>query len=200
MAKVCFACGKKIGMFTTDTYLDNEQHMLCQDCYSKIGWVVNQFKYVVSGDNADPVSAGEKRSDVVQAIESAGYSDEVKKALLEEVDSLLDKLSQKRADYAEKVAVGQEKKERLANIKITSGFGFEGYKIKTYVRDYLITDAVYTYTRKAGKILDSITKKYDEMVAQLVKEAIEDGCNAITEFEYKMIPIEPELPTRFLTQ
>lgn len=103
----------------------------------------------------------------------------------------------KRLEQAE-----QEKQKALASMLITSGFNFDGYKIKKY-SGYISGDDAISIDRgtagffgNATDVGESLTKSLVKIRRQAInelKEAAYDlGCNAVIGVDFDYITLEPE--------
>lgn len=104
----------------------------------------------------------------------------------------------------EKVAAeAEEKKQRaLAKMPITSGFGFDGYRIRKY-SDFISGDAAVSIDRGTHGFFSSAANVNQNLLASLgqiraealtkLKEAAYNlGCNAVVGVDFDYITLEPE--------
>lgn len=109
----------------------------------------------------------------------------------------------KVAEEAEHRRQAEEDKQRaLANMLITSGFNFDGYKIKKY-SGYISGDDAISIDRgtsglfsSATNVGESLTKSLVQIRRQAIKElkeaAYDLGCNAVIGVDFDYITLEPE--------
>lgn len=109
----------------------------------------------------------------------------------------------KAAEEAERRRQAEEDKQRaLASMLITSGFNFDGYKIKKYSGYISGDDAISIDRGKVGffsdatNVEDSLTKSLVKIRRQAIKElkeaAYDLGCNAVIGVDFDYITLEPE--------
>lgn len=96
----------------------------------------------------------------------------------------------------------EDKQKALASMLITSGFNFDGYKIKKY-SGYISGDDAISIDRGTSGIFSSATNVSDSLTKSLVKirrQAIKElkeaaydlGCNAVIGVDFDYITLEPE--------
>lgn len=96
----------------------------------------------------------------------------------------------------------EDKKRALASMLITSGFNFDGYKIKKY-SGYISGDDAISIDRgtsgffsSATNVGDSLTKSLVKIrrnaIAELKEAAYDLGCNAVIGVDFDYITLEPE--------
>lgn len=96
----------------------------------------------------------------------------------------------------------EEKQKALANMLITSGFTFEGYKIKKY-SGYISGDDAIQIDRGTAGFFSSATNVGDSLMASLAeirRNAIKElkeaayalGCNAVIGVDFDYLTLEPE--------
>lgn len=107
--------------------------------------------------------------------------------------------------YAQYIAAEQEKQKACSQMLITSGFNFDGYRVKKY-SGYISGDDVMQIPREwklfAGAVSDAadvgeqLSKALVKMRRQALKElkeaAYDLGCNAVIGVDYDYITLEPE--------
>lgn len=115
------------------------------------------------------------------------------------------KAAKERAEAEKRQAEEQEKAEKnaaMAQMLITSGFSFDGYRITKY-SGYISGDDVIEIPRGREGIFATATNVGDALSASLVKirrqalkelkEAAYDlGCNAVIGVDFDYITLEPE--------
>ena len=123
--------------------------------------------------------------------------------LVEDFNRMLDENKKKKEEENERVKKEAEEKRRaLANILITSGFNFDGYKITKY-SGYISGDDAVQVDRGVASIFSSGTNVGDALMESLVKirrnalqelkEAAYDlGCNAVIGVDFDYITLEPQ--------
>lgn len=115
-------------------------------------------------------------------------------------ESELEKLAEEEAKRKKRVE--GEKQKALASMLITSGFNFDGYKIKKY-SGYISGDDAISVDRGTSGIFSSATDVSESLTASLVKirrQAIKElkeaaydlGCNAVIGVDFDYITLEPE--------
>lgn len=110
---------------------------------------------------------------------------------------------EKAAEEERKKCQAEEDKQKaLASMLITSGFNFDGYKIKKY-SGYISGDDAISIDRgtsgifsSATNVSDSLTKSLAKIRRQAIKElkeaAYDLGCNAVIGVDFDYITLEPE--------
>lgn len=99
----------------------------------------------------------------------------------------------------------EKKQQELASMLITSGFNFDGYKIKKY-SGYISGDDAVSIPRGTAGIFSSATnvnKKLTESLVKIRRQAIKElkeaaydlGCNAVIGVDFDYITLEPETAT-----
>lgn len=108
-----------------------------------------------------------------------------------------------KADAAEKARIAAEEKQHaLANMLITSGFSFDGYKIKKYSGYISGDDAISidrgtsgvfsSATNVSASLTDSLVKIRRQAIKELKEAAYDLGCNAVIGVDFDYITLEPE--------
>lgn len=96
----------------------------------------------------------------------------------------------------------EEKQEALANMLITSGFNFDGYKITKY-SGYISGDDAISISRGTEGIFssatdvnkgltDSLVKIRRNAIQELKEAAYDLGCNAVIGVDFDYITLDPE--------
>lgn len=96
----------------------------------------------------------------------------------------------------------QEKRQALANMLITSGFNFDGYKITKY-SGYISGDDViqvergtagwFTSATNVGdSLMQSLTVIRRNALAELKEAAYELGCNAVIGVDFDYLTLDPQ--------
>lgn len=112
-------------------------------------------------------------------------------------------IKKQEKEMAEQKRRAEEEKERaLSNMLITSGFNFDGYKIKKY-SGYISGDDAISIDRgtsglfsNATNVSVSLTRSLVQIRRQAIKElkeaAYDLGCNAVIGVDFDYITLEPE--------
>ena len=141
----------------------------------------------------------EKRKKILEEEQRKKAEEEQKKKAEEERQRYEE--SKKKAEEARR-KMEEEKQKFISQMLITSGYGFEGYKIIKYSR-YISGDGVAQISRGSATIFDSPTntgQKLKESLSmirsyalkELQENAYELGCNAIIGVDYNYITLDPE--------
>lgn len=209
MAGSCFACGKKFGLLGYGQSLIEGRHELCSNCYNKIGSTANKFQFDSQKEDVDREVVCERYNEYVKAVKAAGYDTIVENALIEDGTEVLNNYNlrvqaeeERNQAIAKEKHVQIEKNKAMANILITSGFSFDGYKITKY-SGYISGDDAIEVDRGAT-ILSFQTKKNDQALTdalvQIRRQALKElkeaafdlGCNAVIGVDFDYITLEPE--------
>lgn len=96
----------------------------------------------------------------------------------------------------------EEKQRALTNMLITSGFSFDGYKIRKYSGYISGDDAISidrgtsgifsSATNVSRSLTDSLVKIRRQAIKELKEAAYELGCNAVIGVDFDYITLEPE--------
>ena len=98
----------------------------------------------------------------------------------------------------------EEKKRALANMLITSGFSFDGYKITKY-SGYISGDDVIQIKKEKGfftglnkvdvgsALSESLVKIRQQALKELKEAAYDLGCNAVIGVDFDYITLDPEV-------
>jgi uncharacterized protein YbjQ (UPF0145 family) len=157
-------------------------------------------------DDAEKITNHFKRDlEIKKRNEAAAKAAELEK---ERLQALQIETEQKRIQDEEREAQEQlqkakmEKREALANMLITSGFNFDGYKITKYSGYISGDDAVQIGRGTAGffsqatNVGDSLMVSLSEIrrnaVAELKESAYALGCNAVIGVDFDYITLDPE--------
>ena len=111
-------------------------------------------------------------------------------------------LERTRREEEERQQAEAAKQRALSNMLITSGFSFDGYKIKKY-SGYISGDDVISIDRGTSGIFsdptnvgESLTKALVQIRRQAIKELKEAaynlGCNAVIGVDFDYITLDPE--------
>lgn len=146
----------------------------------------------------DDIQGHVQRYKIYDAEEKAKQANERKKAAEE-----AERQRQIQMEEERKKRQAEEDKQRaLASMLITSGFNFDGYKIKKY-SGYISGDDAISIDRgtvgffsSATNVGDSLTKSLVKIRRQAIKElkeaAYDLGCNAVIGVDFDYITLEPE--------
>lgn len=96
----------------------------------------------------------------------------------------------------------QEKRKAISSMLISSGFNFDGYKIKKY-SGYISGDDVeqidrgvhgfFTSATNVGpELMKSLTKMRRQALSELKEAAYDLGCNAVIGVDFDYITLDPE--------
>ena len=116
------------------------------------------------------------------------------RAALEEAE----KAEQARAE-AERLQAEQEYNAEVANVLITSGYSFEGYRITKY-SGYISGDDCVTMPRDnfwgSNKVADNLCGSLVKIRRQALKElkeaAVDLGCNAVIGVDFDYLVMDPQ--------
>lgn len=111
-------------------------------------------------------------------------------------------LARVAAKKQERDRLAQHKQQAMANMLVTSGFNFDGYRITKY-SGYISGDDVVQIDRGSQGIFSSATNVGDSLMASLstirrralteLKEAAyELGCNAVIGVDFDYLTLDPE--------
>ncbi len=109
---------------------------------------------------------------------------------------------QRALEKEEELKRQAEKQEALANMLITSGFSFDGYKITKY-SGYISgddaisigrgTDGIFSSATNVGESLtNSLVRIRRQAIKELKEAAYDLGCNAVIGVDFDYITLEPE--------
>ena len=117
------------------------------------------------------------------------------------VDLFLQSLSRAEENKYAAAKEAQEKKDKLTNMLITSGFNFDGYRIVKY-SGYISGDDAIQIPRSGvfggnnGKNLtDALVRIRRQAIKELKEAAYDLGCNAVIGVDFDYITIEPQTAT-----
>lgn len=114
---------------------------------------------------------------------------------------------QKRLEAEAVAAEAARKKQVLANMLITSGFGFEGYRIVKYSGYISGDDAVQIDRGEVGffsgtgatnvgeKLMQSLTVIRRNALRELKEAAYDLGCNAVIGVDFDYLTLDPQTAT-----
>ena len=119
-----------------------------------------------------------------------------------DVQRAVDLFKQKQIEEEERknaiAKAAQEKREALANMLITSGFNFDGYKIVKY-SGYISGDDATQIPRSGvfggnngQNLTDALVKIRIQAIKELKEAAYDLGCNAVIGVDFDYITLEPE--------
>lgn len=174
--------------------------MKTKDIASSYG--INQVKFesYLRTLNSPDVKVGFMSMSVENDVE--GHVARFKEYLQAEADKA-EAEAKAKADAAEKARIAEEEKLRaLSNMLITSGFSFDGYKIKKY-SGYISgddaisidrgTDGIFSSaTNVSASLTDSLAKIRRQAIKELKEAAYDLGCNAVIGVDFDYITLEPE--------
>lgn len=181
--------------------------MKTKDIAKKYGLVQYEFEAYLRLHKTDDIQIGFMGISVEKDIE--GYVERFKKYSAdkkaeEEFEKLAAALKAKeeRILAAEKRKAEEEKQKALANMLITSGFNFDGYRITRY-SGYISgddaisinrgTDGLFSSPTNVSKSLtDSLVKIRRQAIKELKEAAYDLGCNAVIGVDFDYITIDPE--------
>ena len=122
------------------------------------------------------------------------------KELLDEERAKAD-ADKKAAEEAErkKIEAEEDKQRALASMLITSGFSFDGYKVKKY-SGYISGDDCITMARDSfwgnNKVADNLCGSLVKIRRQAIKElkeaAYDLGCNAVIGVDFDYLTMDPQ--------
>jgi uncharacterized protein YbjQ (UPF0145 family) len=115
---------------------------------------------------------------------------------LESLNKEKQKIAEENARIAEEEA---RKKKAMAQMLITSGFNFDGYKITTY-SGYISGDDAMTVSRGSSftdggvrdNLLASLTQIRRNALRELKEAAYALGCNAVIGVDFDYITLDPQ--------
>ncbi len=119
-------------------------------------------------------------------------------------DGDVDKLLDAWQEYLDEEVLLKDEESRLAEtaktLPVTSGYGFEGYKI-TYYGGYVsgdeavvLSDAMFGTGFSKDKINDAIKAIRIVAVEELKQAAAQVGCNAVIGLDFDYITIDRQIP------
>ncbi|MBP3657254.1 MAG: heavy metal-binding domain-containing protein [Clostridia bacterium] len=209
MSKTCMSCGRDIGFFSGENVIaPGSARCLCDKCYAFFGVEANKVKAL---DNASEVR--DCYQNACRLIRNSGLRNQ--EAILAELEKLytskMDAIAQSSKDAsitAEELAQAHEqekreeaaKKRAMAQMLITSGFQFDGYRIVKYSGYISGDDAIqvaratwFGGTVNVGEaLMDSLVKIRRKALQELKEAAYELGCNAVIGVDFDYITLEPE--------
>ncbi len=144
MGNFCTCCKKSIGMFSGENrILDDSQHVFCDRCFSAFGNWVRMLK------NRDArVEIDEAYEQFSEEIAKIKIPADVRPIIIEETEKLYklrlsicdakrqnqsEEQRQEEEEQLSELAKRREKERRLRAMMLTTGFGFEGYRIVKYL-------------------------------------------------------------------
>jgi uncharacterized protein YbjQ (UPF0145 family)/DNA-directed RNA polymerase subunit M/transcription elongation factor TFIIS len=129
----CIGCGKKIGMLTGRIKISNDKE-LCDQCYYVFSTKLNIMK-----SRKTEADVEKAYTDVVNEISQHNYLQNSKPIIIKYIQNEKDEMFKVFQMEREKLAKLQQEKEneillqqKHENIKLTTGYSFEGYAIKKY--------------------------------------------------------------------
>ena len=182
--------------------------MKIRDIAKNNGFDVEAFELFCNSENSIEVkgafSSSIADSDVSRVIEL--YKSETAKKQAEKEEAA-------RAEEEKKLAAeraAEEKKQALANMIITSGFSFDGYRITRY-SGYISGDDVTQIEKRkdffglnkvdvGNALSESLVKIRRQALAELKEAAYDLGCNAVIGVDFDYITLDPEVHSGQMTQ
>ncbi len=144
-------------------------------------------------------------SDVQRAVDL--YKQDL--AIQTEKKKAAERAAEEKKQAAERAA--EEKRCALANMLITSGFSFDGYKITKY-SGYISGDDVIQIKKEKGfftglnkvdvgaALSESLVKIRQQALKELKEAAYDLGCNAVIGVDFDYITLDPEVHNGQLTE
>ena len=182
---------------------------MCTACNSKIGVYINRFKAKInSTETQDAEELFLRYREAKEAIYQAEYKEHVTRALLEDLESLLNEWTRKSEDnqYAIRMAKQRAEEEEaflaqkdklLEDMIVTSGDLVEGYHIKRYggiiSSGSTMVAPISAIHRDFKKGKDDFTKtllfSQEEVLSDMMEETVYRRCNAIIRADFDYIPL-----------
>lgn len=206
MAVACKCCGKKIGLLTGSNKLSNEyDDQICDNCFYQFKTQLNILE-----QSQDTSSLTMNVENAIAAIKKCGFSEEVTEYIMSYTMELKQKVSGRlQQEYKNQIEKTQKQNEEenykrqlqalIDNHMMTTGFDFEGYKIKSY--NGVISGSVVIGTgflSEVGASISDLLGVPSEMFSEkmetarelalknLINKSAQNGGNAIigVEFDY----------------
>ena len=194
----CVNCGNGMN-FLSETYplWSETQETLCSRCRNKLDKIVKthkiDFKAYNSVEEFIQLNAG--------MLKDEGFSDSGINYLGQYVDTFCIKKEAQERQIAQAELEAERERQRqdaLANILISSGFSFEGYRIVKY-SGYISGDDAVQIPRSGvfggnngRNLTDALVRIRRQALKELKEAAYDMGCNAVIGVDFDYITIEPE--------
>lgn len=193
-----------MGFFDTENVIvPGSEKCICNDCYYVFGVPVNKMKALTDiaeiQENCEQAKRQIKASSLQKKVELYAELDQLYRIRFEEVDpdaaaARLERIEQEKAEEA-------EKKRAMAQMLITSGFQFDGYRITKYSGYISGDDAIQVSrgmdwfggaTDVGEALMASLVKIRRNALQELKEAAYELGCNAVIGVDFDYLTLEPE--------
>lgn len=123
MDQICAKCGKKIGAFSNDYITLSYERILCNVCAEPIK--SNLFKIFEQKD----IGEFEELKSAILNECTKNYDELIINDIRKRIDSVFEKLNNESNELQKQ----EQTKNRIENHMLTTGYDFNGYKIKKYM-------------------------------------------------------------------
>ena len=187
MAQVCEKCGKKVGVFSGGLDL-KEGRILCNECANPIREDLSTLLYSANGLSV----FNELKTNIINKSRDI-YDEKVLNDIICIIEEKYKGSNLATQEYAE------QQKIHLENYMLTTGYEFEGYKIKNYMgvisgQVVLGTGFLSEFTasfadffgEESNKFADKLENAKKAAIKRLIENSDKNGGNAIigVDFDY----------------
>lgn len=183
MAEKCICCGKKIGLLN-GSHLNNQ---VCDNCYFPIDGFLSTIK-----ESSDIETIEENYAQLIKKIKSSSYSENGKGYIIKLANDIL----KNKKDIIE---TQSKVKQIRKDFKITTSYGFEGYKIYKYFGissgSTVLGTGIFSELNAVGSdffgtesdtFSDKLEQAKNSSVNKMIASAIKQGGNVLigVSFDY----------------